>query len=306
MKFCYIAPTSLLPAVSEIERGFIRYKRESKAHLILAHLLDPKGPDFDESYGEWYKREDGLKILDNSAFELYKQGRPMFDMNDLIDLGSYVKADYIVLSDYPNEPGQNTINAAVKLAPKVRHAGFGTFFVPQSRIGDLEDYIQTFEWAVKSPLVDYIGVSILGVPNAYGVERDNKTKTELEHKFTETRLQRYVSRYMMMRELQSRGLLALAKQNGKRIHFLGMVDGPKEVALVKQFDIDTWDSSAPVWCGANGIRFDNTPTGLRYGKFETHVDFAAKYDTLSKVGYTEMLNNIKYNMHYLNSVIQED
>ena len=38
--------------------------------------------------------------------------------------------------------------------------------------------------------------------------------------------------------------------------------------------IDTWDSSAAVWYGLNGIEFDNSPTGSRNGKFEKEVDFS--------------------------------
>ena len=37
--------------------------------------------------------------------------------------------------------------------------------------------------------------------------------------------------------------------------------------------IDTWDSSAAVWAGLHGIKFDNSPTGLVQGKFEKEVDF---------------------------------
>ena len=76
-----------------------------------------------------------------------------------------------------------------------------------------------------------------------------------------------------MNELYDRNLLQLAAQNGKKIHFLGMVDGPNEISLVRDFHIDTWDSSAGVWAGLNGLMFDNSPTGLVNGKFEKHVDF---------------------------------
>lgn len=198
--------------------------------------------------------------MDNGGFELYKAGLPMYPSDKLLTMAAQVGADYVVMSDYPNEPGSKTIKAAEELAPKFKQAGRGTFFVPQSKVGDVEDYISTFAWAASSPLVDYIGVSILGVPNAYGVEKGNK-------------LQRYMSRYTMMMELRRRGILALARRNNKKIHFLGMVDGPNEIDLCRDFDIDTWDSSAAIWAGLNGISFDNSPTGLIDGKFEKEVDF---------------------------------
>lgn len=289
MKYCYIAPTSLLSSVRAFERLQSGEDYE-QAHLLLAHLLDEQGPDFQSNYRDFYRTAEGLKILDNSAFELYKQGRPMFAMDRLIDIGRDINADYIVLSDYPGEPGQHTIDAALELAPAVRQAGFGTFFVPQSEVGDKEDYIETFRWAAKHPLIDYIGVSILGVPNAYGVERDNK-------------LQRYLSRAAMMAELASRGILEDVVRNEKKIHFLGMVDGPKEIELVSKYQIDTWDSSAPVWCGINDIMFDDSPTGLIDGKFEKHVDFSADYDMIEYDQRAELLDVVRYNMRVINELV---
>lgn len=248
--FCHIAPT---PHLND-------FCSRQNTHLLLAHLIEE-----DDEYTNWYKKrkfgEGWTYILDNSAFEMYKQGRPMYPSDKLIEMGRRCGADYLVMSDYPNEPGKKTIDSAIELAPKFRAAGFKTFFVPQSVIGDMEDYIATFAWAATSPHVDYIGVSILGVPNAYGVEKDNK-------------LQRFFSRWHMMEELERRGILALAEVNGKKIHFLGMVDGPNEIALCHpRFKIDTWDSSAAVWAGLNNIKFDGSPTGLINGKFEEEVDF---------------------------------
>jgi hypothetical protein len=272
--FCHIAPTRLLPT----------FVNNQSHHLLLAHLVEE-----DREYTRFYQSGRNLAdtyILDNSAFEMYKQGREMYPSDKLIEMGKLVGADYIVMSDYPNEPGSKTIKAAEQLAPEFRKAGFKTFFVPQSEIGDIEDYIATFAWAASSPHVDYIGVSILGVPNAYGVEKDNK-------------LQRYMSRFRMMKELSRRGILNLAYNNDKKIHFLGMVDGPNEIELCSQFDIDTWDSSAAIWAGLNKIAFDSSPTGLVGGKFEKEVDF--NFSTLDKV----RIDLAKSNMKYINDLCGE-
>ena len=207
----------------------------------------------------------------------------MYDSSKLIDMGHRVQADYIVMSDYPNETGSKTIRAAQELAPKFKDQGFGTFFVPQSEIGDIEDYIATFAWAASSPLVDYIGVSILGVPNAYGVEKDNK-------------LQRFMSRWKMMEELSTRGILEMASDNEKKIHFLGMVDGPNEIELCDKFNIDTWDSSSAVWYGLNGYEYDETPTGQRDGKFEKEVDFNFKS------GDNQAISMARRNCEYINKL----
>ena len=273
--FCHIAPTRLLPT----------FVNNQSHHLLLAHLVEE-----DREYTRFYQSGRNLAdtyILDNSAFEMYKQGRDMYPSEKLIEMGKAVGADYIVMSDYPNEPGSKTIKAAEQLAPEFRKAGFKTFFVPQSEIGDIEDYIATFAWAASSPHVDYIGVSILGVPNAYGVEKDNK-------------LQRYMSRYRMMNELSKRGILRLARLNGKKIHLLGMVDGPNEIELCGRFHIDTWDSSAAIWAGLNKIAFDGSPTGLIDGKYEKEVDF--NFSTLDKV----RIDLAKSNMKYINDLCEGD
>lgn len=256
-EFCHISPT---PHLNDFAAG-------RSSHLVLAHLIEE-----DATYTEWYEHEkttnpDTVIIMDNAGFEMYKQGRPMYPSENLIEMGTRVKADYIVMSDYPSEPGQKTIDKAIEMAPELRAAGFGTFFVPQSKIGDLDDLIEGFRWASTAKEVDYIGVSILAVPNAYGVEKGNK-------------LQRFLSRWAFMHRLQHEGILDAIKQNGKKIHFLGMVDGPNEVILVKDFlpFINTWDSSAAVWAGLNGIPFDSSPSGLIEGKFEKEVEFDLHVD----------------------------
>lgn len=266
--FAHITPTKYVK----------RFCNTQNAHLVLAHLVER-----DEDYGLTYssiraQSYDSYTILDNSAFELYSEGKPMFEPEKLIDLANIVKADYIVLPDYPGEDYSKTIDAAIEYAPKFKAAGFKTFFAPQSQKGDLEGYIASFAFAASSPLVDYIGVSILGVPNAFDVY-DNK-------------LQRFYARAKMMEILSKRELLNLAEINEKRIHFLGMLDGPNEIQLVDHYKIDSWDSSAAVWAGLNGIRFDETPTGLRDGKFTTPVDFDYQTDNIEH--YNAAMDNVRY------------
>ena len=281
MKFCHITPVDHLDLV----KG-----RES--HLTLAHIVDGmEGSEEQvEKYIEFYKNEKKnaelsgtpfLNIMDNSAFELYKNQLPMFDPEKLLDLAKKVDATHIVLPDHPAHPSMVTIDDARRYAPIFKQAGFGTFFVPQSDVGDLEDLCTAFAWAASSPLIDYIGISILAVPNAYNCEKGNP-------------LQRFHARWKFMNELYDRNLLQLAAQNGKKIHFLGMVDGPNEISLVRDFHIDTWDSSAGVWAGLNGIPFDQSPTGLGNGKFEKHVDFEANFEDTSMA---------KNNMNYIDYLV---
>ena len=272
-EFAHITPTAYLDLFAS-GRPF---------HLTLAHLIEE-----DPVYTSWYAQRDRsrslspyVNIMDNSAFEMYKQGREMYPSEKLIEMGTKVGADYIVMSDYPGQPSQVTIEKAIEMAPELREAGFGTFFVPQSSEGDLEDLIDAFEWAATSEHVDYIGVSILAVPIAYGVEKDNK-------------LQRFMSRWKFMRELHERGILDAIKGNNKKIHFLGMVDGPNECSLVEEYlwAIDSWDSSAAVWAGMCGIGFDNSPTGLIDGKNEIEVDFDHDSGDIASIALA--MKNIKF------------
>ena len=239
----------------------------------------------DEKYANWYAKmprdENSIVIMDNSAFEMYKQGKPMYESSKLMEMANKVKADYIVMSDYPGEPARKTIEAALDMAPRLKAYGFGTFFVPQAEIGNVEGVLDAFDWAAEDPQIDYIGVSILTAPNMFGVEKGNN-------------LQRFLSRWKLMQLLEQRGTLEKIQENGKKIHFLGMVDGPNEIALVSRWldYIDTWDSSAAVWAGMCGIEFDNSPSGLIAGKNEIEVDFDHNSATIAQIA--SALKNIRY------------
>jgi len=256
--FCSIAPTNYLQLV-----------KNRPTALVLAHLIeDDLNGKTDGTYTEFYKNESkkGTTIIvDNSGFEYYKRGLPMMESNKLIPIAQAVDGDYVVLSDYPGEPGRKTIQKAEQLIPEFKQAGFKTFFVPQSEVGDFSDYMDTIVYGLKNDDIDMIGVSILGAPNAFGVERDNK-------------LQRYLSRYHVMSELHRHDMLT--EENKNIFHFLGLTDGPRELELVKSFDfwINSCDSSSPVQHGILNKSYDKSPTGLLHGKDETEVDFDIAYD----------------------------
>jgi hypothetical protein len=67
---------------------------------------------------------------------------------------------------------------------------------------------------------------------------------------------------------------------------------------MQEFGIDTWDSSAAIWAGFNGVEFDNSPTGLFDGKFEKHVDFQAKIED------NALVQLAKHNMDYINELVR--
>ena len=268
--FCHISPTAYLDM----------FAANRTHHLVLAHLIEE-----DQAYRKWYaemsRDENTIVIMDNSAFEMFKQGKQMYESSKLMQMANKVNADYIVMSDYPGEPARKTIEAALDLAPKFKAYGFKTFFVPQAEVGNIQGVLESFRWAAEADEVDYIGVSILTAPNMFGVEKGNK-------------LQRFLSRWKLMRLLEEEGILDLIDENGKMIHFLGMVDGPNEIALMARWldRINTWDSSAAVWAAMCDIKFDNSPTGLINGKNEIEVDFNHSSATIKQIATA--MHNIRY------------
>ena len=250
LNFCHIAPTPHL---------YLTSKRNN--HLVLAHLIE-KDRDYVDFYVNEKRNYNPTIIMDNSAFEMYKAGKEMYPAENLIHMARTVKADYIVMPDYPGEDPVKTINGALEYGPKFIKEGFKTFFVPQGRPGDLEDLISSFEFAIHNENVDYIGISILAAPLAFNCEKGNK-------------LQRFLSRLRLMYILKEREILQKGRYMNKKFHFLGMVDGPNELIYLSPFKeyIDTWDSSAAVWLGLNNQNFDGSPSGRMDGKFEKEVDF---------------------------------
>lgn len=297
MKFMHIAPTKYM--------SMLRWDQQ----LLLAHLIDedkdyaaaagvgPRHPDslVNAAIGvpDSYPQKTEGRIMDNSAFEMYQRGLPMFDPQKLMELGDRCGAATLVLPDYPGEAGRKTIDAAKQYIPLFKERRFETFFVPQSIVGDTEDYIDTFAWAAIQPGVDVIGVSCIGVPNAFGVYNNP--------------VQQYNARAEMLRILEYRGILDLVERNGKRLHILGMLDGPNEIRLLAPWIasglIGSWDSSAAVWAAINGIEFDNTPTGLRDGKIKSHVDFA--FVPSDEVEDYKIRGLISKNRNYINQLVRE-
>jgi hypothetical protein len=231
--FCIITPTAYLE----------QFASQSHTHLVLAHLVDSN-----EQYAEFYRkmsaRGDRL-IMDNSAFELLGSYSP----EKLIELGKKCGADALVLPDYPFQPASVTIEAAKQWIPMFKGAGFSTAFVPQSETGQLEDWIDAYRWGANNEDIDILCYSILGIPNA------------LPH------IPAAYARVVMTQLLIDRGEFDSTKFG----HYLGLNAGPAlEIpALIKMGALDSCDSSNPVWCGVNGIRYDITtdsymPKSKRY------------------------------------------
>lgn len=280
VKFCHISPTKFLS----------NFTTTNGAHLLLAHLVEE-----DPAYADYYANLDDskVKILDNSAFEMYKRGEPMYDSSKLITMAKRCKADIIVLSDYPKQPWTKTKLAAENLIPQFKDSGFGTFYVPQGELSDLTGVLRSFEWGLQNKEIDLIGVSILTCPTAFGIEDTKYNEKDPNKAF---KLQRFLSRWKMFRELDRAGFLDTKAI--KRFHCLGMTEGPNEIQLLEPYHryIYSWDSSAAVWAGINGVQFDHSPSGLTYGKIDSEVDFSYSHEIPT---HTKIIHS---NIQYINNL----
>lgn len=252
-QFCIITPTAYLSD----------FARRSSMGLVLAHLVDT-----DEEYAQWYSTEPMFKIMDNGAFELGESYEP----SKLIELGNKCNADAIVLPDYPFQSATKTIRGAVDMIDQVHDAGFYTMFVPQSKTGDLDDWIEGYRWASENDDIDIIGMSILGIPNA------------IPH------IPACYARVVMTQILIERGYFNFNKYH----HYLGLNSGPAlEIPpLLEMNALDSCDSSNPVWMGILGHRYHpHSDSYLQVGKVKKEVDF--DYPMTED---RATLDNIQYNI----------
>lgn len=236
--FCVIVPTAYLT----------HYAAQSQRHLVLAHLV-AKHPVYASFYRDRSANGDFI-IMDNGAFELGGSYPP----EKLIELGHLCGADAIVLPDYPFQPSEVTVEAAVKWAPVIKDAGFRTMFVPQGETGDLDGWTRSYVWAGNNGDVDIIGMSILGIPNA------------LPH------IPVPYARVVMTQLLQTQGIFASNTYH----HYLGLNSGPAlEIPpLLKMNALNSVDSSNPVWMAILGHEYSrNTDSFLSVSKVKMEVDF---------------------------------
>lgn len=240
-EFCVIAPTEYIAL----------FAAHSNTHLVLAHIVDT-----DDAYAAIYHRfsESGHKIImDNGAFELGESYAP----ERLIELGKKCGAHALVLPDYPGQPGTKTIEAADAIIDQVIDAGFETMFVPQSEVGEFEDWVSCYQWAADNPDIDIIGMSILGIPNAL------------------PEVHRGYARVVMSSILLDRDIAG-----DKYHHYLGLNSGPAlEIpSLIHMGMLNSCDSSGPVWAAICGHEYSYNADSYQYvSKIKKAVDFNYPY-----------------------------
>lgn len=235
--FCFIAPISYLDVTVASTR-----------HLVLAHLVDQS-----DTYAKFYKTRSECGdyiMMDNSAYELHEPYSP----DKLLSLAEKCGAHAIVLPDYPFQESAVTVEAARKFAPVFHEAGYANFFVPQSKRGDTEDWIKAYRWAATNPLIDIIGMSILGIPNALPC------------------IDPAYARVVMTSILQDRDVFARNKAH----HYLGLNAGPglEIPSLLRMNALTSIDSSGPVWSAIHGHAYSAEYDSLQsVKKLKSVVDF---------------------------------
>jgi hypothetical protein len=246
MKHAFIAPINYLDHIP----------KESDYHLILAHLLD------DPKYIAFYKQkiaQGHFVILDNSAFE-FGEPASIVKMAELCKKYN-IWPNVVVAPDYPKAPGFNTVVSAINASNILGDyfpLGTGLMGVPQSERGDYKDFIRTTQQLSEIESVTMLGMSIIGVPNAfYGLTGTDDISVN--------RL--YAMNYMA--DILN-GLNPIIK-----IHLLGLGDDVREIQYQQKLGIAYGnDSSSAIWHGIQGIAYDSThPHLLRNGKSRSHVDF---------------------------------
>lgn len=243
--------------------------KDADFHLILAHLLDNK--EYVDFYKEKIKRGDTV-ILDNSAFE-FKRALSADEIFGFIER-SGIEPTYVVAPDYPYQDWKVTWDSTLAFIEEVKDKPYKVMAVPQSLEGDWTGWLRGYQLMANHPDIAVIGMSIIGVPNAF-------CKVTGTDDIAFNRI--YATNYLLQ--------TGLANQE-KWHHYLGLGGGPREILIQRQLGLmDSNDSSSPFWHGYLGIGFDNSLWGLKNGKSPIEVDFHAQYE-MGRVGVMQM--NIEY------------
>lgn len=264
VKYGYIAPIKYQHLIPE----------SADFHLILAHLLDDK--EYVDFYKEKIKRGDTV-ILDNSAFE-FKRALSAEEIFGFIER-SGIEPTYVVAPDYPYEHWEITLESTLDFIERVRDTNYKVMAVPQSREGDWKGWIECYKNMVANEDISVIGMSILGIPNAFC----SLTGTD-DVAFNRI----FATSYLL-----EHGIADKSKWH----HYLGLGGGPREILMQRQLGLmDSCDSSSVFWHGCLNTRFDGSLWGLKNGKSPKEVDFDLAYDSANK-------EPIEFNIDYMENTI---
>jgi hypothetical protein len=215
--------------------------------------------------------------LDNSAFE-FKRALSAEEIFRFID-DSGIEPTYVVAPDFPFQEWQVTMESTLKFIEQVKDKPYKVMAVPQSKRGDVKGWLACYDLMVHNPNIAVIGMSILGIPNAF-CEMTGTDDVAFNRIFA------------------TKHLLYRRNNNpNKWHHYLGLGGGPREIVMQRQLGlIDSCDSSSVFWHGYLDTRFDTSIWGLKRGKSSVEVDFHAPYMESSA-------KTIQYNIDYMEDKI---
>ena len=237
-------------------------KASHSFHMILTHIVQK-----DPVYTEFYSSNPGLKLLDNSLFEL-KYALPA---EDVIAAAELVDADILVSPDVIYD-GPKTVQNAKDFLAKLKELGkegeYAIMAVPQG--GSVEEWMECYRELTRMEGIHCIGLSIIGMITAM----QGTTGTD----------DIVVNRSQFMQLLAS----TFDVDSTKWHHLLGMGRGPFELLMYKDLSwVRSNDSSNAWWHGFNGIKYD--AKGALKVKLKSEVEFNA---SLTHNNYDDIVYNL--------------
>jgi len=267
IKFGYISPINYLHLIPE----------HQTFHLVLSYYL--RDPTYLAFYKKKQERGD-IIICDNMAFEL-KKSIPAEELIGIVE-DSGLSPTYLVAPDAPFQRWEVTLESTLDFIERVRDTEYKVMAVPQSVKGDWKGWLQCYSNMAENDDIAVIGMSILGIPNAFC-------------SLTGTSDIAY-NRIFATSFLIENGLAIPEKWH----HYLGLGGGPREILIQRQLGLmDSNDSSSPFWHGYLGIEFDDSLWGLKDGKSRIEVDFKAPYSRDAEA-------TIKKNIAYMEDLILKE
>lgn len=247
MQFCVIAPVSHLH-LTTLGNGI---------HMALSHLVHQS-----DDYAKFYQRMVSKKeyvILDNSAFEMEKQGKgldpePVLKASKIIGAHEVIATDVLLNGQATVDSTRNFIKEYLKFfgeeirlnkpRPKI-------MAVPQGNTVD--EWIDCYVRLLHMQHVQVLGFSKISVPISFGGPNARKVSGGVVQ-----------ARIKLLDYLRDNKLLPSQLSqtgNAPRIHLLGGDDySGMELDYMSTWyskDVRSNDSSAPIWYGAQGVKFDS-------------------------------------------------
>jgi len=246
MQFCVIAPVSHLH-LTTLGNGI---------HMALTHLVHQS-----DDYTKFYQRmvsKNEYVILDNSAFEMEKQGKGL-DPEPVLKAAKLVGAHEVIATDVLLN-GQATIDSTRTFIKE-----YAKMFGEELRLGKpvpkimavpqgntVDEWMDCYVRLLHMSHVQVLGFSKISVPVSFGGPNARKVSGGVVQ-----------ARLKLLNHLSENNLLPSQISNGRAapcIHLLGGDDwSGHELEQVSQkySDVRSNDSSAPIWYGAQGVKFDS-------------------------------------------------